>query len=452
MRTHGTIITLRFSGGKGGGSEIDDVRSASRPRTRRMFSGGVSVAERSTVEEASRKIERQRSRRVEADEREADAGCAALHDRREVRSEHGEHGGEALQREVEVQDGIVDQREARLPLPGEVAHAASAPTPRATRGAASRGGSISAIASPSGRSSAHSARIAARSSIEATMSANSSPGWRTRRLRRTASSSSRISGEKICRARSGKVVRLVDQQDRVAQVLARQVTERGGRLEDVVVVGDDRVGALGELELDLEGADLLAPRLFEDDVRVVVGVGVAQAPEEVRPLHLLRVAPGEAAEVLVADDPVVGAHPVLGADLDRVERALVHGHERRDRHLLLQGLGRQEDDLPAGREALGEGRVESRGRLARARRRLGEQVLAGFGRPGGPPRSSFPGPGRGAVCGKGSRSAAAALRARTTFWPRQMPSARASRRSTSRSTSSSKGTCSESSSPVSMST
>ena len=258
------------------------------------------------------------------------------------------------------------------------------------------------MASPSGRSSAHSARIPARSSIEADDVREQLSRLEDEAIAQIGELRFQDLGGKDLARPVGKVVRLVDQQDRFAKVLARQVTQRGGRLEDVVVVGNDRVGAVRELELDLEGADLLAPRLFEDDVRVEVGVGVAQASEEVRPLHLLGVALGEAAEVLVAEDPVVGAHPVLGADLDGVKRALVHRHEGRDRHLLLQRLGRQEDDLPAGREALGEGGVERRGRLARARRRLGDQVLAGFARPGGPPRSSFPGRDAGPCAGRGA--------------------------------------------------
>ncbi len=42
----------------------------------------------------------------------------------------------------------------------------------------------------------------------------------------------------------GEVVRLVDQEDRLAQILAGQVPQRRGGLEDVVVVGHDRVRAL----------------------------------------------------------------------------------------------------------------------------------------------------------------------------------------------------------------
>ena len=174
----------------------------------------------------------------------------------------------------------------------------------------------------------------------------------------------------------GKVVGLVDQENRLAQVFARQVPQRGRGLEDVVVVRDDRIGAVGELELDLEGADLFAARFLEDDVRIVVRVGVAEPAEEVRAFHLLGIASGETAEVLVADDPVVGAHPFLGADLDGVERPLVHRDERGDRHFLLERLRGQKDDLSSGREPFGERGVERGGRLAGPRRRLGEKVLA----------------------------------------------------------------------------
>src|SRR5215831_7019549 len=55
VRTWGRIMTFRFSGGNGGGRESEDVLSRSRPRTRSKASGGVRVAERSTVEEADEK-------------------------------------------------------------------------------------------------------------------------------------------------------------------------------------------------------------------------------------------------------------------------------------------------------------------------------------------------------------------------------------------------------------
>ena len=75
-------MTLRFSGGKGGGSEIAEVRSTSRPRTRRMASGGVSVAEMRIGEEASRKDGRQRTRRIEADQRRGECRLGAARPRR----------------------------------------------------------------------------------------------------------------------------------------------------------------------------------------------------------------------------------------------------------------------------------------------------------------------------------------------------------------------------------
>ena len=133
----------------------------------------------------------------------------------------------------------------------------------------------------------------------------------------------------------------------------------------------------GDLELHLERADLLAPGLLEDGVRVEVGVAVAQPSEQVRALHLFRIILGEPAEVLVAKDLVVGAHAFLGADLDRLERALVHRDERGDGHLLLQRLRREEDDLAPGGEPFRQRRVERGGRLAGAGRCFRDQVLAG---------------------------------------------------------------------------
>ena len=52
VRTCGRIITLRLSAGKGGGSEIVEVRTESRPRTRATASGGWRVADMSTAAEA----------------------------------------------------------------------------------------------------------------------------------------------------------------------------------------------------------------------------------------------------------------------------------------------------------------------------------------------------------------------------------------------------------------
>ena len=151
------------------------------------------------------------------------------------------------------------------------------------------GGWISAMASPSGSSSAAASRISISSSIEIAMSTKRSPACRARRLRRAAQILLEdFRREDLARA-VGQVVRLVDQQDRFLQVFARQVPQRGGGLEDVVVVGDDRVGARRDLELHLEGADLLAPGLLEHGVRVEVRVAVAQPPEQVRALHLVRV-------------------------------------------------------------------------------------------------------------------------------------------------------------------
>ncbi len=160
-------------------------------------------------------------------------------------------------------------------------------------------------------------------------------------------------------------------------------------------------------------------------------VGLAQPAEEVGALHLLGVGIGETAEVLVAEDPVVGAHALLRADLDAVEGALVHRDEGRDGHLLLEGLGRQEDHLLAGSETLGERGVKRGGRLAgpvgASARRFSPAFTAA--------RTAsmiFSCTGRGAVWGKGRRyRPLRPCACRAFFSARQIASERASRRSTS---------------------
>ena len=107
----------------------------------------------------------------------------------------------------------------------------------------------------------------------------------------------------------------------------------------------------------------------------MVRVAILQAAEDVGARHLLRIVPGEPAELLVAENSVVRAHPLLGADLKRVKRALVHGRERRDCHLLLQRFGRQEDDLAAALESGGQRRMERGGGFAGSGRRLRQENL-----------------------------------------------------------------------------
>src|SRR5229473_2307136 len=65
-----------------------------------------------------------------------------------------------------------------------------------------------------------------------------------------------------------QVVRLVDDEDDLLELLADQMPKRDSGLEDVVVISDNRVRALRKLELNLEGADLFAPRLLEDGTRI----------------------------------------------------------------------------------------------------------------------------------------------------------------------------------------
>ena len=148
------------------------------------------------------------------------------------------------------------------------------------------------MASPSGSSSAALRTTSISSSTEMARSAKRSPGWRRRRASKAARSSSRISGEKIWRARSGQVVGLVDQKDRVGELVDGQVAQRrrpARRRSCSRPRSRRRAGR--ELELDLERADLLAARLLEDRVGIGVRMVVAEALEDVGRCHLLAGSP-----------------------------------------------------------------------------------------------------------------------------------------------------------------
>ena len=151
----------------------------------------------------------------------------------------------------------------------------------------------------------------------------------------------------VAAAAVDEVVGLVDDEHAVAVVALLLVgLQADVRIEDVVVVADDDVGLLDELERDLERADLRRLRQLVGDVGVVVRHRRDDAREEAAAVHLLRVALGEGAEILVAEDSVVRAHLFLRPDLERVERPLVHCREGGDGHLLLQRLGRKKQ--PSG--------------------------------------------------------------------------------------------------------
>ena len=80
----------------------------------------------------------------------------------------------------------------------------------------------------------------------------------------------------------------------------------------------------------------------------------------------------------MTDDAVVGAHLLLGANLQGPKSAvLVHGTERGHGHFLLQRLGREENHLPPGAQAVGQRGMQACGGFARAGRGLGQQIVAG---------------------------------------------------------------------------
>ncbi len=149
-----------------------------------------------------------------------------------------------------------------------------------------------------------------------------------------------------------EVVRLVDEEERVLQGrrLAR-TGERDDRVEHVVVVADHDVRVLGELERDLERADGLGAGLLEDGVGVEVAPGLEEPLEEAGRLHLRAVVLRVRAVVLVAEDDVVRAHALLGAEAHGPEGVALDEAERLDVDLLLGRLRRQDVEAPAATRA-----------------------------------------------------------------------------------------------------
>ena len=280
-----------------------------------------------------------------------------------------------MQPEMGIQDRVVRQRQLGLPLPGEVSEQPWLPVgPQRVEGVGRRLrlGDRVPLGELRGRLAQkreHVLGAAGERGEEGAGLKSEAVGERLPILFQD------LRGEDLPGA-VGQVVRLVHEQDDVLQVLADQMPHRHAGLEDVVVVRHDRVGPLGKLQLHLERTDFLAPRFLEDGIGVQVRVALPQPREDAGPRHLFGIAPGEAAELLVAEDPVVCAHLLFRANLQARERALVHRDERRDRHLLLEGLRSQEDDLLAGGQAFPHRRIENRGCLAGTRRRLGDQVLS----------------------------------------------------------------------------
>src|ERR1051326_57406 len=181
----------------------------------------------------------------------------------------------------------------------------------------------------------------------------------------------------VATAAVDKVVGLVDDEHAVAVVALLLVgLQADVRIEDVVVVADDDVGLLDELERDLERTDLGRLCQLVGDVRVVVRHRRDDAREEAATVHLLRVALGEWAEVLVADHLRVRAHFLFCADAQDAKRAVVEHRQRAHGGVLLQGFRGEEEELLAEAQRLFDRGIERGDGLADAGRRGDQQRLA----------------------------------------------------------------------------
>ena len=90
-------------------------------------------------------------------------------------------------------------------------------------------------------------------------------------------------GREVAAAAIDQVVRLVDHQDDVGEVVAgAELGERDVGVEDVVVVADHRLRFARDLEAHLERADLGRLRFLEDDVGQDVGPGLEQPLDDPR--------------------------------------------------------------------------------------------------------------------------------------------------------------------------
>ena len=121
---------------------------------------------------------------------------------------------------MEVHDRIVHEGEPRLALPGEIPHELRFPVEAHVQDRLGPAAATSAIASPSGRSSAAPRTISISSSTEIARSAKRSPGWsRSRVVQGGEVLLGELGREDLARA-VGQVVGLVDEEDRVGELLA----------------------------------------------------------------------------------------------------------------------------------------------------------------------------------------------------------------------------------------
>ena len=175
---------------------------------------------------------------------------------------------------------------------------------------------------------------------------------------------------------------LVDEQERpVERGGISQAREGDDGVERVVVVAEDDVGALRQLERDLERADFLGPRLLVDEVGLEVRCRRQEPVDEAGHFELGRVLLRVGAVVLVAEDDAVGAHPLLGAEADRTGGGGGDRLQRLAEDLLLGRLRRQDVELSPLPQRLDEHRQEGGGGLSDSRRGLYEELLPGVNGP-----------------------------------------------------------------------
>ena len=186
-------------------------------------------------------------------------------------------------------------------------------------------------------------------------------------------------GREVAAAAIDQVVRLVDHQDDVGEVVAgAELGERHVGIEDVVVVADHRLRFARDLEAHLERADLGRLGLLRTRRRAWTSAQVSSSRCTIaRGAQLDEVVARVAAVLLVADHLVVGAHARLGAQAHRAEGALgVEQAEHVPGHVLLQVLGGEDEHALVVALRVAQHRVERRHGLAQAGGGLDQQVLA----------------------------------------------------------------------------
>ena len=311
-----------------------------------------------------------RRRRVDAEDREPQTIGPAFHNSREPRRRAGQpaDGDEPQEREVEIDDQVVAGRDLLVAFPRQVVDETGLPLApdgvgfimgwRQLRRLVRRGGQDASgdpqqfeqpfeerpkIGGGRGR------RCQGRREIELGFAAFVPRGATRRQTAGRSDLACFGHGRADCgfeqfrrEDRAGavrEIVGLVDDDDGAGQSLVAEVGERDGRIEDVVVVGHDDIRPARQFELHFERANEFRLGLVEDFFRQMLRLLRQQAVQQGAALHLLGVVLCVAAEVFMAKDAVIGAHPFLGPELGHAEPAVaVHRGQRLHRDLLLQVL------------------------------------------------------------------------------------------------------------------